>query len=112
MPMDWTKEFPAAITLCDREGPVLAMNDRSCQMFAKDGGAALIGQSLFPCHPGDSGEKLQRLLQQETPNVYTIEKQGRKKLIYQAPWYERGEYRGYVELSFELPAQIPHFVRD
>src|SRR5512137_37444 len=87
--MNWTQEFPAAITVCDRQGTVLAMNDQSCKMFAKDGGAALIGQSLYPCHPGDSAEKLHHLLQQETPNVYTIEKNGRKKLIYQAPWYEQ-----------------------
>ena len=47
--MDWTKEFAAAITVCDRQGTVLAMNDQSCRAFAKDGGAALIGRSLFPC---------------------------------------------------------------
>ena len=32
------------------------------------------------------------------PNVYTIEKGGRKKLIFQAPWFEGGAFAGLVEL--------------
>jgi hypothetical protein len=44
-------------------------------------------------------------------NVYTIEKAGQRKLIYQSPWYERGEYRGFVELSLPVPETVPHFKR-
>ena len=40
-----------------------------------------------------------------------IEKNGVKKLIYQAPWYEEGVYRGIVELSLPIPFDLPHFVR-
>lgn len=43
--------------------------------------------------------------------MYTIEKQGQKTLIYQAPWHQDGRYRGFIELSLELPAEMPHFVR-
>jgi hypothetical protein len=43
--------------------------------------------------------------------IITIEKAGKKKLIYQTPWHTEGEYRGFVELSLELPAEMPHFVR-
>ena len=42
----------------------------------------------------------------------TIEKDGVKKLVYQAPWYEDGEYRGLVEVTLVLPDALPHFVRD
>ncbi len=45
-------------------------------------------------------------------NVYTIEKTGRKKLIYQTPWYRAGEYAGFVELSLEIPWEMAHFIRD
>ena len=45
-------------------------------------------------------------------NAYTIEKGGVKKLIYQAPWFEDGEYRGLVEVTLVLPDVLPHFVRD
>jgi hypothetical protein len=32
-------------------------------------------------------------------------------MIQQTPWYECGEYRGIIEFSFEIPAEVPHFVR-
>ena len=38
-------------------------------------------------------------------------KAGVKKLIYQTPWYENGEFRGLVELSMEIPFEMPHYVR-
>jgi len=43
--------------------------------------------------------------------VYTIEKKGIKKLIYQAPWYENGEFSGVVELSIPIPFEMPHYIR-
>ena len=44
-------------------------------------------------------------------NVYTIEKNGVKKLIAQVPVTMNGEFAGYVELSLEIPFEMPHFVR-
>ena len=44
--------------------------------------------------------------------MYTIEKGGRKKLICQMPWYERGAYAGLVEISIVLPDPLAHFKRD
>ncbi len=32
--------------------------------------------------------------------------------VYQAPWYEGGEYRGLIEVVLVLPEALPHFVRD
>ena len=40
----WVKELKAAITVCDRDGVVLEMNDRAAVTFAADGGRALLGQ--------------------------------------------------------------------
>jgi len=34
-----------------------------------------------------------------------------KKLIYQGPWFQDGKYGGLVELSLEIPMEMPHFVR-
>ena len=70
-----------------------------------------MGKSLFDCHPEPARSKLKELLAQRGKNVYTIEKAGTKKLIYQSPWYEGGEFRGLVELSLEVPFEMPHFVR-
>jgi transcriptional regulator with PAS, ATPase and Fis domain len=109
---DWIKEFPAAVTVCDARGVILEMNDRSAKTFEKDGGRALIGSNLLDCHPDPARGKLERLLESRQKNVYTIEKNGVKKLIYQSPWYRDGQYAGFVEFSFEIPFDMPHFIRD
>lgn len=107
----WVKELKAAITVCDRDGVALEMNDRAAETFAADGGRALVGKSILDCHPGRARELFEELLRTERLNVYTIEKNGVKKLIYQAPWYENGAFRGIVELSLPIPGEVPHFVR-
>jgi len=107
----WMKEFPGAITVCDRDGIIVEMNDKAAQTFADDGGVALLGHSVLDCHPEPARSKLKRLLETQSANVYTIEKQGVKKLIYQTPWFQDGAFAGLVELSLELPAEIPHFLR-
>lgn len=108
----WIKELPCAITVCDGEGTILEMNDKSAETFEKDGGLNLIGQSLIECHPEPSKTKLHELLRTESKNVYTIEKNGKKKLIFQSPWYENKKYMGLVEFSIDIPLEIPHFLRD
>ena len=109
---DWMKGFPAAITVCDAEGTILEMNDKAAKTFEADGGYALIGSNMVECHPDPARAKAERLLAGRARNVYTIEKNGIKKLIYQSPWYrEAGVYAGFVELSLEIPFDVPHFVR-
>lgn len=111
VPHSWVKEFPAAVTVCDPEGIILEMNDKAALSFQKDGGYELIGKNLLDCHPGASRRKLEDLLVIRKANVYTIEKNGIKKLIYQSPWYTSGEYAGFVEMAFEIPFAMPHFIR-
>lgn len=89
----------------------LELNRRSAATFAKSGGRRLVGRSMLDCHPGPALRKMRALLRSGRVNVYTIEKKGRKKLIWQGPWYENGRRGGIVELSIELPARMPHFVR-
>ncbi len=108
---NWKDGVNFAITVCDAEGKVLEMNDKSAATFAKRGGRELVGKSLLDCHPGESNAKLRKMLAEPFTNAYTIEKNGVKKLIYQAPWYEEGKFSGLVELSLEIPAEMPHFVR-
>jgi PAS domain-containing protein len=107
----WVKELKAAITVCDRDGVALEMNDRAAETFAADGGRALVGKSILDCHPERARALFEELLRTGETNVYTIEKAGVKKLIYQAPWFVDGEYRGIVELSLPIPFEVPHFVR-
>ncbi|GAB4488357.1 MAG: hypothetical protein OHK0010_11720 [Anaerolineales bacterium] len=109
--MNWPKEFPAAITVCNPDGIVLEMNDKAAKTFENNGGYGLLGKNLLDCHPQAAREKLEALMKTRSKNVYTIEKNGVKKLIYQSPWYENGQYAGFVELSLEIPFEMPHFVR-
>jgi len=107
----WVKEFPGAVTVCDPKGIILAMNERSAKSFAEDGGTKLIGKSLLDCHPEPARSKVKELLEKQQSNIYTIEKKGKKKLIYQSPWYQEGKFAGLVELSLEIPFEMPNFVR-
>ena len=66
---------------------------------------------MLDCHPDSARKKTERLLAARVKNVYTIEKNGVKKIIYQSPWYKEGEYAGFVELSLEIPLEMPHFIR-
>jgi transcriptional regulator with PAS, ATPase and Fis domain len=108
---EWVNEFPAAIIVCDEQGIIVEMNERAAHNYARDGGRALIGKSVLDCHPEPARTKLQQLLETQQKNVYTIEKNGVKKLIYQSPWYREGKFAGLVELSLEIPFEMPHFVR-
>lgn len=108
---EWIKEFSGAITVCDTEGIILDMNEKAIRTFADDGGAKLIGTNLLDCHPEPSRSKVIELLKSHRENIYTIEKNAIKKLVYQSPWFKDGKYAGLVELSLEIPSEMRHFVR-
>ncbi len=108
---EWVKEFPCAITICNAEGIIIEMNDKSIEIFEKEGGKKLLSTNILDCHPEPARSKLKEQLLSQKNNVYTIEKDGRKKLIYQSPWYKDGEFSGIVELSIEIPSELPHFIR-
>lgn len=108
---NWPDAVDVAITVCDRAGTILYMNGRSEATFAASGGGTLVGRSLLPCHPEAARRKIGRIMETGQANTYTIEKNGAKKLIHQAPWYENGELGGLVEFSIVLPADMPHYKR-
>ncbi len=108
---DWILEFDGAVTVCDRDGMILYMNERAARTFERWGGRDLLGSSLIDCHPEPARSRLLHLMEHRQKNVYTIEKAGVKKMIYQTPWFSHGEYAGFVELSLEIPVDMAHFVR-
>ena len=109
--INWLDEFNGAVTVCDKAGKILYMNAKSAKTWARYGGLKLIGKSVLECHPEPARTKLAKMLKDKKLNVYTIEKKGVKKLIYQAPWFQKGRYMGFVELSLEIPNKMKHFVR-
>ncbi len=104
------QELPYAVTVCDINGDVIFMNDKSISTFQK-GDESLIGKSLFDCHGPQATAKIKQMLAEGGANSYTIEKAGLKKLIYQSPWFENGKIAGLIELSLVIPEEMPHFVR-
>ena len=106
MQANWFDELPVGITVCDPEGIIVLMNDRAALIFDPSGGRELIGKSLMDCHPPDAQEKIRVLLEHKKPNAYTLEKSGKTVLLYQSPWFEEGQFKGFVEFIFQLPDQM------
>lgn len=108
---DFFEEMDVAVTVCKRDGEIIAMNGKSRRTFLKPGREELIGKNVLDCHPEPARTKLEGLLEHPANNAYTIEKNGVKKLIFQTPWYKNGEFMGMVELSMEIPFEMPHYIR-
>ena len=110
--LSWVEQLGASVTVTDAAGTIVAMNASSRAGFAADGGAALVGTSVFSCHPEPALTELRRLYETREPNHYTIRKGDRKKIIHQLPWYREGRFAGFVEISIPIPDELPHFDRD
>lgn len=110
--MDWAMQFPGAVTVCDGDLTIVYMNEKAISNFAGNGGESLLGRNLADCHQPRSMKIIRKILDTGEPNVYTIEKGGKKKMIYQAPWRKNGEIAGLVEIAVEIPTELPHFARD
>ena len=106
----WMNVIGCAVTICDAEGVVLYMNEKSRQTFARHGD--MVGRNLFGCHSERSQQMIRHMLATGETNAYTIEKQGIKKLIYQTPWRDaEGCIAGMAEISIPLPGDMPHYIR-
>ena len=109
MEHEWANQMNCAVTVCDNEGIILFMNQKARTTFAKYGD--LIGKNLFECHSPASRDKINELLLTGGSNSYTIEKNGIRKMIYQTAWFKGDTVAGLVEISMEIPNDMPHFIR-
>jgi transcriptional regulator with PAS, ATPase and Fis domain len=110
--MEFIDNFEGAVIVSDTSGNIIYLNDKAVINFQKEGGRDLIGKNLKDCHQDYSNKKIMEMIESHEKNVYTIEKKEKKKLIYQAPWYHDGAFGGLVELSLEIPFEMPHFIRE
>ena len=109
----WVDEFPGStITVCDKDGRIIALNEEARRSFAEQGGGRLIGSIIYDCHPEPARSKFKALMDSHRQNIYTIQKGGKRKLVFQTPWFIRGEFAGYLDLTLEIPWDMPHFNRD
>lgn len=108
---DWAMTMNCAVTVCDANCNIIYMNEKSRITFA-EGTDRLIGANLIDCHPEHAQSTIRRLLSEGGVNSYTIEKNGIKKLIYQTAWRnDDGTVAGLVELSMQIPFDLPHYIR-
>lgn len=109
---DWIYHYPLAVSVCDRKGIIIAMNHLAAENFTAWGGRALLGKSLFDCHPEAANTVIRRMLEEESANTYYTSNKGRRKLVHQCPWYNsNGEFAGLVETIVPMPAETPAFER-
>jgi transcriptional regulator with PAS, ATPase and Fis domain len=106
MKINWADEINADVTVCDLDGKIIYMNDHATRTFKKEGGKKLVGTDIKECHPEPSRSMLTELLIHQKENVYFTKKNGVKKLVFQTPWFNDGQYGGLVEISIELPLGI------
>lgn len=110
--MEWIDKLDGNVIVSDAQGIIIYMNEKALAHYEKDGGSSLIGRDLLECHSEASRRKIMEIMTTGQKNVYTIEKRGVKKIIYQSPWFRDGEFRGIVELSLVIPGEMEHFVRE
>ena len=108
---NYIEEAGFAVTVCKADGEIIYMNQKSRKTFLKPGDEDLIGKNVLDCHPEPARSLLADMLEDPRTNVYTVEKEGVKKLIFQTPWFDGDEYAGFMELSMVLPEVIPNRVR-
>lgn len=102
-----------AITVTDEKGNFIDLNTHSKRVNLKSMDEVLIGKNIMGCHNKRSQAIIDKMMQEKSCNIYTIEKKGQKKLIYQAPWFkEDGSFGGLVEISLVIPFEMPHYNRD
>ena len=105
MNFNWAEDMNCAVTVCDKSGIIIFMNQKSRDTFCKNG-ESMVGHSMIPCHNEHSQAKIREMLEQGTSNCYTIEKNRVKKMIYQTPWRENGVVMGLVEISMVIPEEM------
>jgi len=110
--MEWIEKLDGNIIVSDAEGTIIYMNERAVRSYEKEGGRKLIGQNIMDCHKESSRKKIMEIMKIHKNNVYTIEKKGRKKIIYQSPWFKDDVFRGIIEFSLEIPFDMPRFIRE
>ena len=67
--LNYFQKAPISVTICDSEGNILEMNDKSISTFSTDG-KTLIGKSLLECHPEPARTKLLNMLENHNVNVW------------------------------------------
>jgi len=98
----------SAVVLCDLEHTIVYMNPAAGKRYVKNGGMALVGQSLLDCHTPQANEMIKKVVawfqeKAEHNLVYTFRNEKEHKDVYMVAlrdndgkligYYEKHEYR-------------------
>jgi hypothetical protein len=108
---DWINEFQGIITICDRTGKIVYLNNRAIKNFEKDGGINLLGSDIYACHPEAASIKLRKLIENCETNIYYTLRNRVRHLIHQSPLFEKGEYKWFAEFIFDIPEETITHIR-
>lgn len=109
---DYFEFADIAVTVIDKDGRIMDMNEMAKKTYVRPGGSSLIGDNALDYHPAPAKSILEDMLANPRTNIYTLEKDGTKKLIFQCPWYyEDRRYAGYIEVAIVLPGVILNRVK-
>lgn len=92
-----------AVVICNLEHEIIYMNPEAKRRYAKRGGEALLGKSLFACHNHESQEKIRRVVawfaeSREHNRMFTYHNPKENKDVYMiALRAEDGNLIGYYE---------------
>ena len=111
-PHAWLDAFPGAITATDQDGIITYMNMCSRERPEMQVGYDLVGHSAITCHKEPTQTKVRKLYAEQKHNIYSITKDGKEQLVYQAACFTDGAFSGIVEMVLDLPDDMPHFNRD
>ncbi len=93
----------SAVVLCDLDHTIIYMNPAAGERYAKNGGVALLGESLMNCHGPQSRVMVQKVVawfKQDSGHnlVYTFRNDQENKDVYMVALRdEAGELIGYYE---------------
>lgn len=98
----------APVVLCGLDHIILYMNPAAGARYAKQGGMALVGESIFDCHPPKANEMIRRVVDWFAQSkahdlMYTYRNDKENKDVYMVAlrdgdgtligYYEKHEYR-------------------
>lgn len=107
----WVRELDAEVIVCDAAGILVEMNNAAKASFERGGRDVQIGANVFDYHPEAARARLVELMEKQLPNPYYATKGGKTTFVFQSPWYQDGQFAGFVQVSFPVPDEIPHYVR-
>lgn len=98
--------------VCDPQGVILEMNETAIRLYAREGGAAMLGRNVYDHHDEPARSQVRALVEQRRVTQYTTEKGGQKKLVCIAPWFDQERYAGFVLMVLDLPENMVNIVKD